>query len=229
MPQTTKTQNRQPRKVPRRISPKAAAILFAIIVVVVVAAIVTIKVQQWRNDGARYAQTLSEQIGVSPETAEKYARMKLEKTSEYACVNMAADEDDYIYESKKSVQVSGVTIPEWLILTSTVNNVVTEVSYYDYRQLKEYGNGVKTKAHISYEGINTGMDSAAVQKYMGFAPFCTRYNGENVVESYKYYYKDKNTGDTVSYLLHVTYNADGKAASAAEEENYFILSVLTLE
>ncbi len=223
MPQTKTKQ--QPRKV--KLSPRAALAIFIVIIVIVAAAVIAIKVGQWKNDGSRYARTLSEQIGVSPETAQKYARMTLEKSSAYACVNMAAEGYEYLYESNKNLQVSGVTIPQWLILTKTTNNVITEVTYYDYRQLKKYGNGVETDAHVKNEGINTSMDTTAVQKYIGFPPLCTKYTSEGVVESYKYFYEDKNTGDTVSYTLHVTYK-DGKAASAVEEENYFILSVLTL-
>ncbi|MBE6850178.1 MAG: hypothetical protein E7504_00335 [Ruminococcus sp.] len=226
MPQTKTKPNQQQRKL--RLSPRAALAIFVVIIIIVAAAIITIKVGQWKNDGARYARTLSEQIGVSPETAQKYARMTLENSSAHACVNMATENYEYMYESKKTVQVSGVTIPQWLILAGTSNNVITDVTYYDYRQLKKYGNGVETDAHVKHEGINTSMDPTAVQKYIGFPPLCTKYTTDSLVESYKYFYEDKNTGDTVSYTLHVTYK-DGKAASAVEEENYFILSVLTMD
>lgn len=226
MPQTKTKQTKQPRKV--RLSPRAALAIFVAIIVIVATTIIVIKVDQWKNDGARYARTLAEQIGVSPDTAQKYARITMENTSAHACINMATKDYGHLFESKKTVQVSGVTIPEWLVLAGTDNNVINEVVYYDYRQLKKYGNGVETSGHVKYEGINTGMDATAVQKYIGFPPLCTKYTSDSLVESYKYYYEDKNTGDTVSYTLHVTYK-DGKAASATEEENYFILSVLTMD
>ncbi len=230
MPQTSSTHNHQPRKVKRRFSPQAAAMLFAAIVLVAIIILISAKVKEWRNDGARYAQTLSEQIGVSPETAEKYTKVELTGTSEYACVNAAAAAQSYSYlfESQKTVEVSGVSVPEWLIFAGTVNNVITEVTYYDYTQIAGYGNGIKTKAHIDAAMINTGMDSKAVQDYVGFAPLRTKYTSEGVVETYKYFYEDKETGNLVSYLLHVSY-MNGKASAAAEEENQFMVELLTVK
>lgn len=230
MPKTN-TQSKpqaQNQKVRRRLSPRAAAALFIVIVVIAVIGIVIVKVQQWKNDGARYALTLSEQIGVSPETAQKYARVDLSDTSEYACVNMIVQEGQYVYESKNAVEVSGVTIPEWLVITGTLNNVVTDVTFYDYRQLKKYGNGVETSGHVEATGISTSMTPADVQKYIGFAPLCTKYTSTDVVETYKYYYNDEESGNVVSYLLNVTYT-NGIASAASEKENHFILSVLTVQ
>lgn len=224
---TENNQRQNTRKVQRRLSPKAALVLFITIVAIAVIGIIIVKVNQWRNDGARYASSLAEQIGVSPETAQKYARMTLSSTSEYAPINMTAN-GALIYESKEDLQVSGVTIPEWVIFAGTVNNVVTDVTYYDYGQLKKYGNGVQTSDHIGAEGIHTGMDQKAVQEYVGFAPFCTKYNGAEIVETYKYYFNSKENGDVTAYFLNVTYR-DGKAAAASEQENHFILSLLTIE
>ncbi len=225
MAQTTVKETKQTR---RRLSPKAAAILFLIIVIIAAVIIGIIRWNQWRNNGARYAQSLSEQIGVSPETAQKYARLTLATSSQYPCINMAANGCPYLYESKGTVEVSGVTIPEWLIYIKTTNNVVTGVSYYDYRQLKSYGNGEKTKAHIGIDGITVGMEADAVETYVGFAPLCVDYTAAEMTEHYKYYYKDENTGNTVSYILSVQYQ-DGKVTRVSEEENVFILSVLTLK
>ncbi len=229
MTQTASTDKRQSKKMKARFSPRAAAVLFVVIVIIAAAVIITVKVGQWRNDGARYAAALSEQIGISTETAKKASRVSLKTDSEYANINMAAAETySHLFESKKTVEVSGVTIPEWVIYTGTVNDVITEVCYYDYKQLKTYGNGVETADHIGAQGISTNMDPAGVQEYIGFAPLCTKYTSTEIVETYKYYYEDANTGNTISYLLHVTYQ-NGKAVSAAEQENNFILSVLTLQ
>lgn len=231
MPKTNNSnqpnQPAQNQKVRRRLSPRAAALLFGIVVVIAIIGIIVVKVQQWKNDGSRYAQSLSEQIGVSPETAQKYARMTLVPSSEFPCVNMVMQQGQLVYESENSVEVSGVTIPEWVVFADTLNNVVTEVTFYDYRQLRRYGNGVETSGHIEAGGINNAMEQDNVQKYIGFAPFCTKYTSSGVVETYKYYYEDSESGNIVSYLLHITYQ-NGVAAKAEEQENHFILSVLTL-
>jgi hypothetical protein len=186
-----------------------------------------IKLRNWYNDGGRYAAALAEQIGVSPQTAQKYAHLTLSSSSEYACINMAAEGYSTLCESKYTVQVSGVTIPQWVIYAAETNNALTDIVYYDYRQLHKYGNGTQTSAHIAADGVTVGMDPETVQQYIGFAPLCRAYDGTGMEEAYKYYYKDKNTGDTVSYVLTVRYE-DDKAVSVTEKENYFILSVLTL-
>lgn len=212
----------------RRMSPKAVLVLVGIVAAVILIIVGIIMFSRWRNDGARYAQKLGEQIGVSPQTAQKYAHLTLENASTFACINEAAAEYPYLYESKKSVKVSGVSIPEWVIYISVSDNTVTDVSYYNYNQLQKFGNGVKTKAHVEAAGITIGMSPDAVQHYIGFAPLRVYYDSATTMqEAYKYYYKDQNTGNTVSYVLYVNYE-DGQAVSAAEEENRFILSMLTL-
>lgn len=212
----------------RKLSPKAIMVIAIAAAVVIAVVVITIAISRWRNNGARYAQRLGEQIGVSPETAQKYAHMTLENASQYSCINVAATEFPFLYESKKTVRVSGVTIPEWVIYVDAENNTVTRVAYYNYEQLHKYGNGVKTKAHVESAGITLGMSPEAVQQYIGFAPLRVYYSDEGMQEAYKYYYNDQNTGNTVSYVLYINYN-DGKAASALEEENQFILSMLTLD
>lgn len=220
----------QAKKPKRKISNRARVVLIVLGVILVLGLVGfgVFKILQWRNDGERYAARLSEQIGVSPETAQKYAHITLANASEFASVNAAAEEYPYIYESKKTVKVSGVSIPEWVIYLSEVNNTLTEVVYYNYNQLQKFGNGVKTKGHIEHNGITMGMTPEAVQAYIGFAPLRMYYSNEGLQEAYKYYYKDQNTGNTVSYVLYVNY-ADGQAVSAAEEENQFIVAMLTLD
>lgn len=230
MPKTNNNQQKpqeQKPKVRRRLSPRAAALLFIIIVVFAVIGIIVVKVQQWKNDGTRYALSLSEQIGVSPETAQKYARITLAPNSAFPCINMVLEPEQLVYESKNSVEVSGVTIPEWVVVADTLNNVLTEVTFYDYRQLKRYGNGMETSGHIDAQSISNNMTPEDVQKHIGFAPFCTKYTNAGVVETYKYFYEDPESGNIVSYLLHITYQ-NGVAFEAKEQENHFILSVLTL-
>lgn len=214
-------------KIKPLLKPKVILILLAVLAVIIAVIFGIVQINRWRNDGARYASSLSEQIGTGIQDAQKQAHLTLTNTSDFACINMAA-EGQFLYESKNTVQVSGVTIPEWVIMAKNNNNVLTEVTYYDYSQLKKYGNGVKTSARIAAEGITNGMDSKAVQDYIGFEPLSVVYTSTtSYTEHYKYYFKDKNTGDTVSYILSVTYLEDA-VISKAEQENYFILSVLTL-
>ncbi len=211
-----------------KLSPKAVLILLIIVLAIVGICLGIHAYSKYKDNGARYALALGEQIGVSPSTAEKYAKVTLDTVSENACVNMVAEEYSYLYESKKTVEVSGVSIPAWVIYCQTSNNVLTQVYYYNYRQLKTYGQGIKTSAYIDPSGITLGMTSEEVCTYIGFEPLCTAYTVGSVTETYQYYYKDKNTGNTVSYRVTVSYT-DDVVTAVGDEENYFILSVLTLD
>ncbi|MCR4644253.1 MAG: hypothetical protein K5695_02455 [Oscillospiraceae bacterium] len=217
----------QKTKPKRHISIKAIGIVVLAIAVIGLIIFGVIKLFQWRNDGAKFAGTLSEQIGVSAETAQKYAHITLENASQYACVNQVAGDYKYLYESKRSVTVSGVKIPQWVIYVGEKNGIVTDINYYDYAQLQKFGSGVKVSAHVDPAGVIAGMDPATVQTYTGFKPLRVSYTVGGMEEAYKYYYKDANTGNTVSYILRVNYE-NGLAVSATEEENQFILSVLTI-
>ncbi|HAJ96616.1 MAG TPA: hypothetical protein DCO72_02620 [Ruminococcus sp.] len=203
-------------------------VLIAILVLVGVIAGLIIY-GNWRNNGAKFALKLSQQIGEQQATAEKSAHLKLGGSSEFSCINqIAMEQGGLLFESQKATTVSGVKIPEWVIFAREENgDILSEITFYHYKQLGEFGNGVKVKAHVAAEGITTIMTPEAVQHYVGFAPLRVNYNADGMQEAYKYYYRDLNSGDSVSYILYVNYE-NGFAVSAAEEENLFILPFLTL-
>ena len=212
-----------------RLSKKGMLAVAVVLLVLIAAILGMMKYRSWRNDGARYARKLSEQIGVATQTAEKYARLSLSGSSKNPSINLAMDGREFLYESERTVEVSGVSIPAWVIYVDVSDNQLVSVDYYDYRELGRYGTGVRSReGHIALEGITTTMDSEAVQNYIGFAPLCTSYDASTHKEIYKYYYKDENSGNTVCYFLTVNYE-DGLAVSASEKEDHFLLSVLNAQ
>lgn len=212
-----------------RLSKKGMLAVAVILLLLIAVVLGMMKYRSWRNDGARYARKLAEQIGVATQTAEKYARLSLSGSSENASINLAMDGREFIFESERSADVSGVSIPAWVIYVDVDDNQISTVDYYDYRALGRYGTGVQHReGHIALEGITTTMDSSAVQNYIGFAPLCTSYTADSHKEVYKYYYKDENSGNTVCYFLAVNYK-DGLAVSASEREDYFLLNVLSVD
>lgn len=219
------TEHKKKRKFPK-ISWKAVGIIAGVIAGI--AAVLTgfILFTNWRNNGSAYAQRLSEQIGVSAETAQKYAHVTLQGASSNACVNMAAEEYPYLFESPRKTEVLGVSVPQWVIYIGEKNDTVTDVIYYDYRQLQKFGNGEKLDAKLEIQGITAGMNREAVQEYVGFAPLCTAFSAKGYTETYKYYYKDQNTGNTVSYFVRVEYD-DDLCKEVTEEEIHFVLPLLT--
>jgi hypothetical protein len=216
----------QHKKQERRISWKAIGIISgsAALFVAVITGIILFT--NWRNNGEAYAQRLSEQIGVSAETAQKYTHVNLKGASTFACVNMAAEEYPYLYESTRRTEVLGVTIPEWVIYVGEKNHTVTDVLFYNYKQLQKYGSGVKLDDKLDIAGITSGMNQDAVHQYVGFDPLCTAFSTKGFTESYKYWFKDQNTGSTVSYMIRVDYD-DGICKDVKEEENLFILPYLS--
>ncbi len=202
-------------------------LIVAVVIVGVIAGLIIHA--SWRNNGARFALKLSEQLGEQQATAEKAAHLKLGGSSEFSCINqISMEQGGLLFESPKATTVSGVKIPQWVVFVKEENgDILSEITYYHYKQLGEYGNGVKVKAHVAAEGITTIMSPDDVQHYIGFAPLRVNYNADGMQEAYKYYYKDLNSGDSVSYILYVNYE-NGFAVSAAEEENLFILPFLTL-
>ncbi len=225
----TKSKEKAKSNIRALLTPRVVLILLAVLLVLIAVIAGAVAIGNYRNNGARYAKDLAEQIGAGIQDAQKKAHLSLQNTSEYACINMIATDYDALYESGKTVEVSGVSIPQWMIFTENNGNSLKKVTFYDYRQLEKYGNGVKTKANIAKEGITSGMTPEDVQKYIGFGPLCTEYTSvTEMTEHYKYYFKDKNSGDTVSYILSINYS-NGTATSIKEEENYFILDVLTLD
>ncbi len=207
-----------------------STLIVLIVVVVIIGVIIGVIVHaNWRNDGAGFALKLSQQIGEQQATAEKATHVKLVGSSEFSCINqISMEQSGLLFESQKATTVSGVKIPQWVIFVNKENgDILSEITFYHYKQLGEYGNGVKVKAHVAAEGITTVMSPEDVQHYVGFAPLRVNYNADGMQEAYKYYYKDLNSGDSVSYILYVNYE-NGFAVSAAEEENLFILPFLTL-
>lgn len=228
MSDETVTKKTKSKSTKPRLSWKAVGIIALVVAIAVGGTYGVIRIAQWRNNGAGYAVKLGEQIGVSAATAQKYAHITLQSASEYACINMVAAEYPHLFESPRKTDVMGVTIPEWVIYVGERNDAVTDILYYDYRQLGKFGNGVKRSTQLAIDGITNGMSTEAVHTYADFEPLCITYSAKEMTESYKYYYKDQNTGDTLSYIVKVTYH-DGLVTDVKEEENQFILSVLTLD
>jgi hypothetical protein len=85
---------------------------------------------------------------------------------------------------------------------------------------------VKLDSKLAIQGITSGMNQDAVHEYIGFEPLCTAFNAKGYTETYKYWFKDQNTGNTVSYFVRVTYD-DNICKEVSEEEILFILPLLS--
>lgn len=209
----------------KKLSIKGILILAVILLIAAGIIALILFLQARRNDGAAHALELSEEIGRDIQTAQKRTRINLSAASEYGVINQLATDYEYLYESPRSVQVRGVSIPQWVILTDVNGSQIEKVVFYDYRQLHSYGNGTKTKHRITTDGIIPGMDSISVEENLGLHPFCTEYTAGTTINRYKYYYKDKNTSNTVSYTISATFT-DNQLQSIQETENLFILNDL---
>ena len=210
----------------RKMAPRAVALL-AVTGMLILMLCITLAGKRIRNNGRRYAQKLGEQIGMSMETAADAARVEFTTGSAYACVNRASGGVPYVFESPKSVEADGVTLPQWVIFCESVNSTLTSVTYYDYRQLERFGHGAKLRGHVDPAEIMTDMTPAHVQGHLGFLPLRRMYDADGLQEAYKYWYTD-DAGTTYETILYVNYNAEGNAQSAAELKTEFILEELTV-
>ncbi|MCR5717446.1 MAG: hypothetical protein K6F80_00210 [Oscillospiraceae bacterium] len=211
-----------------RISWKAVGIIAGAAAAVIAVIVGIVLFSNWRNNGTAYAQKLGEEVGASVETAQRYAHITLQTASSYSCINMAAEEYPHLFESTRKTEVLGVRIPQWVIYIGETKNVVTEVRYYDYKQLQKFGTGVKADQKIDIQGITNGMNQDAVHQFVGFQPLCTAYSSAGITESYKYWCKDANTDTTFSYTLRVEYE-DGIVKNVDETEDLFIVPVLKVK
>ncbi|MBR7038924.1 MAG: hypothetical protein IKI21_06695 [Oscillospiraceae bacterium] len=215
-----KTENKAAQPAPakrqrRRMAPRAV-VLLAVIAFLLLMLVVSILRSNLRNNGRRYATKLGEQVGMSVGAAQDAARIELLTASESAVVSQVGAGYPYVYESPKTTTVAGVEVPQWVIFCAASNDTVTQVVYYDYRQLGRNGHGTRSRSHIELSGITTGMTPATVQGFVGSLPLRRLYAaGQGLQETYKYNYPAED-GSTVECLLYVTYDTEGHASAAAE-------------
>ena len=219
---------RAPAKKPRRrMAPRAVALL-TVIAALLLLLVISLLRSQMRNNGRRYAAKLGEQVGMSVGAAQDAAGVELGTSSQYPVVSQVGAAYPYVYESPKTTTVAGVEVPQWVIFCAASNDTITQVVFYDYRQLQSNGHGARVRSHIELSGVTTGMTPATVQGFVGSLPLRRLYvTGQGLEETYKYHFK-ADDGTMTECLLYVTYDADGHACTASESTRAAVSELLSV-
>lgn len=199
-----------------------------VILIIIVALIIFIMIN--KNDGERIAISLSEKLGSTAEKAAVNANVKLKKISNYNFINDMGEFSD-IYESKSTIKINGINVPEWVILCySDKNGKLEEVSYFNYKILKNNINGIKSNGRIDIDKIEDGFTIEETERILNLEPIqVMRNNDDKKIYKYKYYYEDSKTKNEKSYYITIMLNFDDKVMAVQETEDNYITKILSLE
>lgn len=182
---------------------KGAAICIAVIAVI--ALIVWLVSLIGSNKGYNAAQKIP--LGRNVEFASAETGLTFESTSMNTMINSMSD-FDYIYLSEDTVKVSGSEQPQWVImLTVGEDDIITDVEYYDFRQLKLNWKGRKSADILTENSLEYGMSIRNVNKTLGMKPYYIKRSVSNdSVYGYRYYYTDEAAGYDHVYNFFVDFS-----------------------
>lgn len=206
------------------------AALFFVLLAAVAAAVLVIVLSVTGSEGMRKSQKLAKKIGEPVEKAESSAKIEMTDASDFSFINELYTFDS-LAESERKTRVYDVSMPEWTIYCSEDSfGKLESVTYCDFRVLSSSINGIKKKNKIDTGQIVTGSTSAEVESILNMDPYQTVYSGSSVSKKYKYYYKDKQSGEIRAYIITVIFGKDNCVNSPViTEENNFIFDILRID
>lgn len=182
---------------------KGAGICLAVIAAVIVIVLIVNAVSG--NDGYNAAQKIP--IGRNIDFASSETELVFSKKSNNGMINNMTD-FDYICISEDTVKVSGSEQPRWAIMI-TVNDdeIITDVEYYDFKQLKLNWKGRKMAQMLDENTLEYGMTTRNVNKTLGLKPYYIKRSSSNsFVYCYRYYFTDPYEGFDRTYNYYVEFS-----------------------
>lgn len=151
------------------------------------------------------------------------------KASEYGAVNHIANYK-YICESKNTVNVDGIQLPEWaVLLKAEADGSVNEAALYNFSVLKHGWMGARTAERIEPSTVEFGMTAKAAERALGLKPYTIiRESKENTsLYIYRYNYTDSESGNTCvrNFCVEVS-DVDGKVKSAYDSQLDYLNLIL---
>ena len=110
-----KRSNTKKRRGLRNVRTRRILIAAGAAAILIIALIIAIIVRLRKNDGARYALKLSQNIGQPVSSAAKNAGVSLADSSRFSTLNKLYASYQGMTESGKTCQIQGVKLPEWAI------------------------------------------------------------------------------------------------------------------
>lgn len=216
-------QPRKKKKTAKKRSIKRKRVLIALGVIALLLLIlwVTLLIIRRRNDGARYARKLSENIGQPIAAAQKAAGVTLSQESSYSTLNKLYASYQGITESSRSCRIQGVKLPEWAIFCNTDADELTNVTYYNYEVLEKNVFGTERKSYQDPNLISTGATAEQAEAQLGLVPYRIQYlEGKQELREYRYCYEDPETDEIVSYVITAIWNESGELTITDSRRNY---------
>lgn len=206
------------------------AVIAAVVAVIAAAAIAAALLAVSANQGLRKSQKLAKKIGELSEKAASSAGVELVSSSDFRFINELCRFSS-LAEASGTTRVYDVTMPSWTIFCSENSfGKLESVTYCDFRVLSSNINGIKKKSKIDTSGITTGSSASEVDAVLGMKPYQTVYSENSVSRQYKYFYIDKQSGETKAYYLTVIFGSDNKVNSPViVEENNFLYDILKFD
>lgn len=205
---------------------KLILILAVVSAAVIISIVVAVRFSA--SEGKRVAEKLSEKLGRSIALAEKNLDIELSSDSDYKILREIRSYD-YQLSSEKAVKVEGIHLPEWVIFVKADSeDKISEVTYYDFRQLLNSWKGEKASAGaLPEDQIDYGMTVKEMEKALGFEPLFITYTEEDtIVYRYKYYYVNEVDNNEHAYYLIVEFDLDGHIRDYKKSENKYMSSIL---
>lgn len=201
----------------------------AVAVVVVVIVIIIIAGSIGSSKGAKIADKVPLGRNIDyciKETGEDFA-----STSQYKDIKSVAN-FDYICESDKTMNISGISVPQWAVLvTEDSSRILDTVEYYDFSSLKNGWKGEHSNIKFTKETVSYGMDMKTVNKTIGFTPYYTKKTSDNKsLNCYRYYIVDNDTGTERVFNYYVEFNdVNGTVVNAYDTEINYVNYVLGIK
>lgn len=213
------------KKAALRIKLIAAAI--AVIAIVIVIIIIAGNINSTK--GAKIADKVP--LGRNIDYCIKETGEDFTSTSQYKDMKSVSN-FDYICESDKTVNISGITVPRWAVLvTEDSSRILDTVEYYDFSSLKNGWKGEHSNIRFTKETVTYGMDVKTVNKTIGFTPYYTKKTSDNKsLNCYRYYIVDNDTGTERVFNYYVEFNdVNGTVVNAYDTEINYVNYVLGIK
>lgn len=182
---------------------KGAGICLAVIAIVVL--IVLISNLLGANKGYNAAQSIP--LGRNVEYASAETGLTFQVMSTNGLINNMTD-FDYICLAEDTVKVNGSEQPRWAImLTVSEDDIITDVEYYDFSQLKINWKGRKSAVVLTADSVTFGSSIKNLNKTLGMNPYYIKRSVSNdSVYGYRYYCTDEAEGFDHVYNFYVDFS-----------------------
>lgn len=200
--------------------------VIAAAVLVLIIAIVLIITGLNDKKGERIAAKVP--IGRNIEYCEKETGVTFSRTSLFPELKAVAS-FDYLCESEDKVNISGITMPKWAVMTDTgADGVISSVEYYNFNALAGGWKGTHSDILLTKDTVQYGMDKKTAEKAIGFEPYYfIKSSDDTEIQCYRYYIIDNETGNERVFNYFVEYNdINGTVINAYDKEINYVKYIL---